>query len=398
MNNSVDRSPSSQEPVILHLYTVAYSAVTLSRGWFSYLAAHGFRNVIAASGHYGGFAALEHSDGVDAVVDASLTRSFSPAQDAIALIAIIRALRRYRPLLVHANSPKASFIAAVASLLTGRRVPLLYMVRGLPLESMNGFQRRLALAAELFTGRVATSTLYVSRSLAESAENHGVQAPRSQVLGSGSSNGVDTYHFAPASPSCKRLARAQFGVPTNAWVVGFVARLTPEKGVATLKRLWHSTRRLYPDAHLLVVGDEDHDFPLDDDTRQWLLTDSSVTQVGYVDDTRPAYAAMDVLVHPSRREGLPNVLLEAAATGTPAVAADVTGSRDVIDDGITGFLVRGGLEEWVSALAKVRNTGDVMGLNARRSVSRRFERNDVWMRLFRHYIDLIGGSSQSSRL
>ncbi|RMG40588.1 MAG: glycosyltransferase [Planctomycetota bacterium] len=108
----------------------------------------------------------------------------------------------------------------------------------------------------------------------------------------------------------------------------------------TLVAAFSALAERFSDVWLLVVGDlEPHRGQLDARTLQTLSTHPRIRRVPFTDQIERCYAAMDLLTLPTRREGLPYVLLEAAALGVPVVATRVTGCVDAVVDGETGLLV-----------------------------------------------------------
>jgi glycosyltransferase involved in cell wall biosynthesis len=159
------------------------------------------------------------------------------------------------------------------------------------------------------------------------------------VLANGSINGVDGSRFQPATAPERREARAALGLPPDAPVVGFVGRLTRDKGLVELARAWDVLRREREDLRLLLVGAEEPGDPIPREVSESLRADPRVLMAGFAVDTPRYYRAMDVVVLPSYREGFPVVPLEAAAMALPVVAARITGSVDAVVDGVTGTLV-----------------------------------------------------------
>lgn len=151
-------------------------------------------------------------------------------------------------------------------------------------------------------------------------------------------NGIDSGAFSPGEPPAGLLRELE--LPDGAFVVGIVARLGEEKDHATLLRAVARLRssRPEPPLRLLVVGDG----PLRSGLEA-LARDLGIADVVQFPGSRPdvpdLLRAMDVFVLPSLSEGFPNALLEAMATGLPVVASAVGGSREMVADGETGFLV-----------------------------------------------------------
>ncbi len=121
-------------------------------------------------------------------------------------------------------------------------------------------------------------------------------------------------------------------------LVGTVARLEPQKGVDVLLEAIHLARQKIPDMRCVIVG-QGGELPALRAQVQELQLSSHVCFAGPRDDVWHVLAALDVFVLPSRFEGLSLALLEALAVGTPVVATAVSGTVDVIQDGVTGVLV-----------------------------------------------------------
>ncbi len=268
-----------------------------------------------------------------------MERGISPLSDCIALVRLWLLLRRLRPDIVEFSTPKAGFLGTIAARVCGVSARI-YLLRGLRMETSTGLRRILMLRAERLAARSAEVVVCNSRSLLESALTHGVaQATKLRVLGKGSSNGVDIERFSPGSSE----VREQLGIPSTAPVVGFVGRLTIDKGVPELLEAFALLLHEKPDAYLVLVGW----FDASDDALGWRLRERIESHprifcTGFVGNPEAYYRVMDVMVLPSRREGFPNVILEAAACGLPVIAANCTGSRDAVAHEVTGLLISPG--------------------------------------------------------
>ncbi|WP_209560545.1 glycosyltransferase [Frigoribacterium sp. PvP032] len=267
------------------------------------------------------------------LVPLTMRRSPSPVRDVVAFFKIVRVLRRKRPDVVVYGTPKASMLGAAAALVA--RVPRrIYFLYGLRLETTTGFARRALTAIERFVIGASTDTLSVGSGLVEAASHAGLPPRRMTVLGRGSANGVDVQHYRDRAAQ-ERASRVK---RTGQGVVGFVGRLTSDKGIDQLLLAVDSLRRRGADVELLLIGPDEGTQQLPA-RAQHLLGQSWVRVAGNVADTAPWYGRMDVLCLPSLREGLPTVILEAAAAGTPVVVTDFTGAADVVQNGVTGTIV-----------------------------------------------------------
>lgn len=178
---------------------------------------------------------------------------------------------------------------------------------------------------------------------------HGSQAQRDFWLTSGRGaherasvvyNGVDSSHFEPvaAFEEAKRL-RAKIGVSPQGLLIGTVGRMRPEKNHEVLLTSMRRLRAARVDCHLVIAGDG----PLCDHLKRRaveLEVADRVAFIGEVDDVRPVLTALDVFVLPSTAvESFSNAALEAMAVGRPVILSDIGGAREMIDDGVEGYVV-----------------------------------------------------------
>jgi glycosyltransferase involved in cell wall biosynthesis len=319
-----------------------------------------------------------------------MRRSIAPLADLLALIRLWWILGSLKPDLVEFSTPKAGLLGMLAARLRGvpRRV---YMLRGLRLERSRGFKRFVLLAAERLACSCAHIVLCNSKSLRAEAVALGLaSAAKLLLLGEGSSNGVDLERFSPG-PSA---VRDQFSIPADAPVVGFVGRLTRDKGLPELIEAFDRILLVEPSTHLLLVGwfDAAED-ALHAGLRNRILTHPRIHCTGFVSDTAAYYRAMDVMVLPTWREGFPNAVLEAAATGIPVVTTESTGARDAVVAEVTGLLIPPGypdaIVEAVVKLLRDPERRSKMGRAARAWVMAHYSEERVLGLTANYYISLM---------
>lgn len=277
-------------------------------------------------------------DGIDTKV-IRMERNPSPIKDLKCFIQWISLLRTLRPDLVIAGTPKAGMLGIVSAAVT--RIPgRVYWLHGLRLETAGGPLKVLLWTIERAVIAFSTDVLAVSGSLRNRVLKLRLsRADKIQVLGKGSTQGVDVASYAPVSgESERRQAKELWGLDPDRLTIGFVGRLTKDKGVEELGSAAMALADSGINFQLLLVG------PVEDSDAEEMLEKLSNAGVRYnstgrVSDTSVAYRAMDIFCLPSYREGLPNVVLEAFASGIPVVASDVTGNRDLVVDGSNGLLV-----------------------------------------------------------
>jgi glycosyltransferase involved in cell wall biosynthesis len=215
------------------------------------------------------------------------------------------------------------------------------------------------------------------------------------VLANGSSGGIDSQRFDPAAYTLEdgRAFRQVLGIPGAAVLVGFAGRIVRDKGIIELAQAWMELRIKYPHLHLVVAGEAENQDPIPVDAREILKSDPRIHLIGQCQDIVRFYAACDIIVLPTYREGFPNVLLEAAAMGRPCVATRVPGCTDAVIDGVTGTLVppydAAGLAAGIGVYVTDPGLRRLHGAAGRARVLRDFRPEMIYLDLYRHYCDLL---------
>jgi glycosyltransferase involved in cell wall biosynthesis len=176
----------------------------------------------------------------------------------------------------------------------------------------------------------ADAAIAISHALRDEMQAHGferiVQIP----------NGVDTDRLTPVEPNRRAALREQFAFPPDAWVLLYAGRLSVEKGPDVVLDAWAIAP---PQQGLLVFAGEGPLVAMLEAQAERLGVADSVRLLGHVPQIGELMGAADAFVLPSRTEGMSNALLEAMAYGLPVISTRVSGSEDVISDGVSGLLV-----------------------------------------------------------
>jgi glycosyltransferase involved in cell wall biosynthesis len=228
---------------------------------------------------------------------------------------LARLIDEVRPDLVHAHSAKAGLAGRLA---VRGRIPTVFQPHAWSFEAVGGATADLALRWERWGARWAERVVCVSE--AERATGVRARIPgRWSVI----PNGIDPQRFHPAAAGAVRTGLAPLaGVHPAAPLAVCVGRLCRQKGQDVLLRAWETVVRRVPEARLVLVGDGPDGDLLRQDAPE------SVVFAGAVADACPWYQAADLVVLPSRWEGMALAPLEAMACGRPVVVTDVDGARE----------------------------------------------------------------------
>lgn len=387
-----------REPLLVHVTASDMSLALLLGPQLSAFAAAGFEVVgVSAPGPF--VSDLERT-GIRHIALRHATRSVSPLDDVRAASELYRLLRRLRPEILHTHTPKPG----VYGRLGGRaaRVPVVVnTVHGLyatPDDSrvrravVYGLERLAATCsdAELVQNEEDLSTLTALR----------IPAERLHLLG----NGIDLNRFThgPKTRAARRRVRAELGVDDATVVVGAVGRLVWEKGYGELFTAAERLRQRSPDVTVVVAGPSEPDKADGIGAAALAAAESSgVRFLGHRSDVEDLYAAFDIYVLASHREGFPRSAMEAAAMGLPIVATDIRGCRQVVEDGITGLLVPSrdaeALADAVARLAGDPGLRSTMGRGAVSKAEREFDQRRVIAATLALYEELLDRKVRSGR-
>lgn len=381
-------------PRVLHVTTVPMTLRFLA-GHVAHAKSKGFEvHALSSPGEALDECARGMQIEVHAVV---MSRRITPLVDLAALWRIVGVIRHVRPTIVDAHTPKGGLLAMMAATLC--RVPVrIYHQHGLPLMTATGLKRRILRWTERTACRLAHQVICVSESLREVMIGEGLCPPeRIKVLEHGSIDGVEAdERFNPAriATELAQVVRARYQIPPGALVIGFVGRIVRDKGVIELAESWRALREECPSLHLLVVGPFESQDPIPADVEATLQNDPRIHLAGMVHDMPSIYRALDFLVLPTYREGLPASLLEAAAMEVPVIATRIPGCVDAVCDGETGLLVPVRDVEALTAAIRMY-VGDAElrrrhGAKGRDRALRVFDPEMIRESLFQEYVRLLG--------
>jgi len=296
-----------------------------------------------------------------------------PLPEPFSLLRAARDVLKYGPDVVHVWDYE--FLPAIAAIylkILAPGLPLVVSADSFPGLSWSSDDPLIDALASVYTasiGRFLASLcdafVVYSDSFVRDAIRMGVNESKIHVI----PLGVDIRKFRPDLPVA--AIRESLGLRPDDVVLLFVGRLVPIKRISLLLKVFKRVARERDDVKLLIVGDG----PLKSLILEAMKEDSRILYLGPREDVNMIMAASDVLILPSRSEGVPSVILEAQACGMPVIASRTGGIPDVVKHGRTGLLVDvNDLHGLIRALRRLINNPELrrtMGQEARRLIKER---------------------------
>ena len=319
-----------------------------------------------------------------------IPRGISVGGSIYALKTLTRFFKKEKFDLIQYSTPNAAFYSSIAARAAGCKIRN-YHLMGLRYLGASGLGRMILKTLEKITCHNSTSIECVSQSNMEMGIKEGLfPEEKVTVVWNGSTGGVDLSRFDFSKrQQWRREIRKELGYSGSDFVYGFVGRITKDKGI---DELLSAFLELKDNSKLLLVGDIEKDNHLDVELLAKAQRNSNIKFHSFVSDIERYYAAIDVLVLPSYREGFGNVVIEAGAVGTPAIVSDIPGPTDTIDEGKTALVVpakdSAALAEAMKLIRKMDNIA--MGQNAAELAKEKFDSNVLCEKILERKRVLLG--------
>jgi glycosyltransferase involved in cell wall biosynthesis len=324
-----------------------------------------------------------------------LVRPVHPWRDWLAWRKLTKIFQTTRPHIVHTHSGKAGVLGRLAA--KKAAVPIIiHTIHG---PSFGPFQGGIAngafCAAERYAGRATTHFITVADAMTRAYLAAGIGQPEQYTR---IYSGFDLRPFLQANND--PALRARLGIAPDDFVIGKIARLFKLKGHDDLFAAAPAIVRQCPKARFLLVGDGRWRTRLENLAREMNLERHFVFHGLAAPETIPGLIGiMDVLVHLSRREGLPRALPQALAAAKPVIAYDCDGAREVCRDGQTGLLLSPGSDITPAVLSLATNVEwrFQLGKNGQEHVSRHFAVEQMVDQIYHLYLRLQGQADTANK-
>jgi glycosyltransferase involved in cell wall biosynthesis len=271
-----------------------------------------------------------------------INRRVSPLTDIISIIKLTAYIRRNKFNVVVSHSPKGALIGTIAAFISGIKNNI-YVRHGLFYETKIGFRLKMFKIFEKTVSFFSTKVICVSKSILEKSISDNLTNPNKLIMiNKGSFNGIDTkVKFNPSNYTNEIVQnlKNRYCISKNDFVIGYVGRLSKDKGIIELYKAWKMLNLKHDNLKLILIGPIDERDIIEDNYLNEINCNSSIILTGLINDSAPFYKLMDIFILPSYREGLPTVVLEASAMELPVLTTKKTGCIDSIVENETGMFI-----------------------------------------------------------
>lgn len=326
-------------PKLIRITTAPLSMKYLLTGQMRYMQQHGFEVTMISS---------EGKEWPDIINNEQcrhhiihMTRKMTPFTDLVSLWRLYRFFKTQKPDIVHSHTPKAGLLAMLAAKFAGIKIRI-HTIAGLRFITSRGAARKILIQMEKLTAQSATHIWPNSHSLLNYIrQNRLVSEKKMEVIGLGSSNGIDLTRFSPSALDGISLnkIKEQIGYNDRLIYLLCVGRIVKDKGIDELIKAFEKVYKKNDRLRLMLVGEfEDELDPVSDEARTILKTHPAIIMTGWSDEVEYYMHFAYCLIHPSYREGFPNVLLQAGAMYCPVICSRIEGNIDIVEHEQTGLL------------------------------------------------------------
>ncbi len=326
-------------PKLIRITTTTLSLKYLLRNQMRFMKQHGFDVIMISSDGPEKEDVIKYEGCSHLVIN--MTRKITPFADIRSLWKLYRILKKEKPDIVHSHTPKAGLLAMLAARMAGVKVRV-HTIAGLRFMTTTGITRKVLVAMEKLTMRSATHVWPNSFSLRDYLVRNKLAKPSHlEVVGKGSSNGIDLERFNVDALRTEEIVRVKKLIQYDGQYTYLltVGRIVHDKGIDELVKAFNEVYKKNNCLRLVLVGTfEDELDPVTPESSALIQSHPGIIQAGWNDGVEYFMHIANMLIHPSHREGFPNVLLQAGAMECPIICSRIEGNIDIVEHEKTGLI------------------------------------------------------------
>lgn len=387
---------TSNNPKLIRITTAPLSLKSLLSNQMKYMKDHGF-DVIMVSSDGREWKDLIANEGCEHRI-IPMTRSITPFKDLLSLWRLYKLFKKEKPDIVHSHTPKGGLLGMLAARMAGIRIRI-HTIAGLRFMTASGVTRKILVMMEKLTAKAANHVWPNSHSLMNYIKQHKLVSPKKlEVIGKGSSNGVDLNRYSPAAlkPDKLREVKNMLQYDEQCTYLLNMGRIVKDKGVDEVLRAFTVVYNANNALRLIVLGSFEDDIdPISSDARQILKTHPAIIHIEWSDHVEYFMHLSHLMIHASYREGFPSTLLQTGAMGCPIICTSIEGSVDIVTHRETGLIFQPGdindlmekLSEALQQPVEMRKYADTLRIKIENNFSQSYIHNCLEKR-YRHLLNV----------
>lgn len=387
-------------PKLIRITTAPLSLKSLLSNQMRYMKGNGFE-VIMVSSDGKEWPDIIRNEGCEHRI-VPMKRHIAPFRDIQSLWRLYRLFKKERPDIVHSHTPKAGLLAMLAAKFAGVKIRI-HTIAGLRFMTATGMSRRILVFMEKLTGKAACYVWPNSHSLLNYIrENKLVSEKKLQVIGHGSSNGVDLNRYSISALKPEKLDEVKKLVNFKEDLIYILnmGRIVKDKGINEVLQSFKFVHTGNQKLRLIVLGTFEDDLdPISDEAREILTTHPAVIHIDWSDQAEYFMHLSRLMIHASYREGFPSTLLQAGAMQCPVICSAIEGNVDVVTDNETGLLFQprnmNDLLEKLNYALSHKEEMQNNAINLRKQVEKNFDQQYLHACLKEKYLEILNAKMET---
>ncbi|WP_282035620.1 glycosyltransferase family 4 protein [Saccharicrinis aurantiacus] len=373
---------------ILRIAAIPGSLDWLLKGQLKFL--NNYFDVLGVASEGESHKILQDREGIKTTV-VKIERNISLKQDLKSVFNLYKLFKKEKPDIIHSVTPKAGLLSMIAGYLAN--VPIrIHTFTGLIFPYRNGPFRYLLINMDRLTCLFATKIIPEGQGVKSDLIKHRITKKPLNIIANGNVNGIDIDYFKQelVSDEQKIKLKEELEIKHGDFIFSFVGRIVGDKGINELIDSFSKLHLIHNHIKLVLVGDYEAELdPLQDETLRIIKSTKSIIEVGWQTDIRPYLSISDCFVFPSYREGFPNTVLQAGAMCLPSIVTNISGSNEIISNGVNGLIIPSKDKEELSCtmerLIVDEQLRSKLAENARKLIVDKYKNELVWEELLEEY-------------